>query len=398
MNNADDQDRHSATPFLLLCVISFAVFFGSYIRIPVLPLLAVTLGASPAQIGGINGSFMLTAALLSIPAGLLVDRTGHRFPIIAGITAMAISSFLVTQCRFPGQMAASYVLFGVGMAAFAPSMLSLVTNVIPSDRLYQTFALYTTTIFIAQTLGPAFGGYLAKELGFRQVFGVSGALLTVVILLALLFLPKGSSRHKTDLDSVLASSFVLLRSHRLIACLLATIGANFGFGVFLTFFPLYASQCNYNPGQIGLVFAAHALTNVIGRVPIGIISNRFDRRWMVSVGLICQAVALIAIGQLIQFSHMLVCAVAFGVGMVLIFTTVGALIVESVPAVQRGLAMGLYNSCIYLGMMSGSIVMGIALNRLGFPLCFAAAGFVSLASSVLFFLTMRKKLPSNSCP
>ena len=379
------------TPFLLLCLIGFAAFFSSYLRIPVMPLFAATLGAGPAEVGTINGAFMLTAGLLSIPAGLLADRTGRKLPIIAGVVATAASSLLVTQCHQPGQMAAAYILFGAGLAAFAPGMLSLVADVTPSDRLGQAYGWYTTAVYIAMTLGPASGGYLAKALGLRQVFAVSGSLLTAVALLALLVLPEGPPRHKTELHAVLSGSFALLHNRSLLACLVATAGSCIGFGVFLTFIPLYASLHGYDPAQVGLVFAAQAVTNVVGRVPIGSVADRIDRRRIVAAGLICLAVALTALGQVIQLAQLLGCAVVMGVGMALTFTTIGAMIADQIPALQRGLAMGMYNSCIYLGMMAGSTVMGIALKQIGYPLGFAAAGSVDLVALVLFFLMMRGK-------
>lgn len=379
------------TPFMLLCLIGFAAFFSSYLRIPVMPLFAATLGAGPAQVGTINGAFMLTAGLLSIPAGLLADRTGRKLPIIAGVAAIAASSLLVTQCHRPGEMAAAYILFGAGLAAFGPGMLSLVADVMPSDRLGQAYGWYTTATYVAMTLGPASGGYLANALGLRQVFAVSGGLLVAVTLLALLVLPEGPPRHKAELHAVLAGSFELLHNRPLIACLLATAGSCIGFGVFLTFLPLYASLHGYDPAQVGLVFAAQAVTNVVGRVPIGRIADRIDRRRIVTAGLICLAVALAALGQVAQLTYLLGCAVVMGVGMALTFTTIGAMIADQTPALQRGLAMGMYNSCIYLGMMCGSTVMGVALKRIGYPLGFAAAGSVNLVALVLFFLMMRER-------
>jgi DHA1 family multidrug resistance protein-like MFS transporter len=376
-------------PFILLCLIGFAAFFSSYLRIPVMPLLAAALGAGPAQVGAINGAFMLTAGLLSIPAGLLADRTGRKLPIVAGVIATAASSLLVTLCQQPGQMVAAYVLFGAGLAAFAPGMLSLVADVMPAQRLGQAYGWYTTAIYSAMTLGPATGGYLAKTLGLRQVFAVSGGLLVVVALLALLVLPKGPPRHRTDLQAALAGSIKLLRNRSLLACLLATAGSCISFGVFLTFLPLYATLHGYDPAQVGLVFAAQAVTNVLFRVPIGRLADRCDRSLLVAAGLVFLAIALAAMGQVVQLGPMLGCAVVMGVGMALTFTAIGALIAELIPAVQRGLAMGMYNSCIYLGLMTGATVMGLALKQIGYPVGFAAAGAVSLVALVLFFLMMR---------
>lgn len=386
-----NKQAHGYTPFILLCLIGFAAFFSSYLRIPVMPLLAAELGADPAQVGLINGAFMLTAGLLSIPAGLLADRTGRKLPIIAGVIATAVSSLLVTQCHQPGQMAAAYVLFGVGLAAFAPGMLSLVADVMPANKIGQAYGWYSTAIYIAMTVGPATGGYLAKVLGLRQVFAVSGGLLVAVAVLALLVLPQSPPRHKTDLHAVLAGSVELMRNHRLLGCLLATAGSCIGFGVFLTFLPLYATLQGFDPAQVGFVFAAQAITNVLFRIPIGRLADRMDRSRLVSAGLICLALSLAAMGQVIQLSHLMACSVILGVGMALTFTAIGALIAELVPAVQRGLAMGMYNSCIYLGMMSGSTVMGLALKQIGYPVGFAVAGSVSLVALVLFFLMMRGK-------
>ena len=387
-------NAQSLTPFLLLCLFGFAAFYCSYLRIPVLPLFAASLGAGPAEVGFINGAFMLTTGLLSIPAGLLADRTGRKVPIVAGLAATALSSLLIAQCRLPGQMALAYVLFGAGLAAFAPGMLSLVADVMPSNRLGQAYGWYTTAIYVAMTLGPASGGYLAKTWGLRQVFYLSGGLLTAIALLALLGLPKGAPRHKTELHAALAGSLELLRDRHLVACLVATAGSCIGFGVFLTFLPLYATRLGFDPAQVGLIFAAQAITNVVGRIPIGSLADRCDRRKLVTGGLVCLALALAALGQTQALGLLMGCAVIMGVGMALTFTSIGALIAELVPVLKRGLAMGMYNSCIYLGMMSGSTVMGMALKRMGYPVVFILAGSTALAVLALFLMMMRT--PSRS--
>jgi MFS family permease len=55
--------------------------------------------------------------------------------------------------------------------------------------------------------------------------------------------------------------------------------------------------------------------------------------------------------------HFVLFSILFGIGMSLAFTSAGALIAEVVPAESRGLAMGGYNTCIYLGMMLSSAIM-----------------------------------------
>lgn len=383
--------KNKIGPFLLLCLIGFATFFSSYLRIPVLPLFAASLGAGPAQVGLINGAFMLTAGLLSVPAGLLVDRFGRKRPVVTGIMATSISSLLITLCHTPGQMGFAYLLFGAGLAAFAPGMLSLVADTMPADKLGQAYGWYTTAIYIAMTLGPASGGYLAKTIGLRQVFLVSGSLLLMVMVAAGLTLPRTEPRRKTELHAALGGSLTLLHNRPLRACLVATIGSCVGFGLFLTFLPLYAAAHGLDPAKVGLLFAAQAITNVLGRVPIGVLGDRVDRRLLVAVGLCCMAVALAVLGQLEHLVPLVGCAVGMGVGMALTFTAIGALIAEKTPVIQRGLAMGMYNSCVYLGMMAGATTMGAALSRIGYPAGFAVGGGVVAFSIVLFLFLMHEK-------
>ncbi len=371
-------------PFFLLCLVGFCTLFSSYLRLPVLPLYAADLGAGPAAVGMINGAFMLSAGLLSIPAGLIADRTGRKLPIIFGVLANAVSALLITRCRLPQEMVGVYILFGIGLAAFSPAMLSLVADVTPAERLGRAYGWYTTALYLAMTLGPATGGLLANQLGLRAVFFVSAGLLCAVALLATCLLPTGPPRHQTDLHGLLAAGAPLLRERRFLACLLATVCSCIGFGVFLTFLPLYAAGLGFTPAAVGIVFAAQALTNVVGRIPIGRLADRVDRRRLVAVGLLCLAAALPALGQARGLLPLVACAILLGVGMALTYTAIGALIIDLVPQLQRGLAMGMYNSCIYLGMMAGATLMGLAIKGIGYPLGFALAGGIALVGLGVF--------------
>lgn len=380
-----------ATSFILLCFIGFIAFFSSYLRLPVMPLYATSLGAGPAEVGLINGAFMLTAGLLSIPAGMLTDRFGRKPAIVVGALAIALSSLIIPLCQQPMQMAGVYILFGIGLAAFAPAMLSLVADVVPAEKFGQAYSWYTTAGYFAMTIGPASGGFLAESIGMRAVFFISGGLSIAVTLITLIMLPKGGARHRSDLQTILASSFDLLRNRFLQACLIATVGSCIGYGVFQTFLPLSAVSNGLNLSQVGIVFAAQALANVVCRIPIGIIADRTDRRWIVAVGLLFLALALAALGQSTHLTQMILCAVVVGIGMALIYTAIGALIAEQVPALQRGLAMGMYHSCVFLGMMSGATVMGLALKRISFPLGYAVSGGMALVSLLWFILLFRKR-------
>lgn len=377
--------------FLLLCLVGFLTFFCSYMRIPVLPLFAVSLGAGPAQVGLINGVFMLTTGVLSIPGGLLADRFGRRQLAVGGILAAAVSSLLVAHCSTPSQVAAVYVLFGIALAAFVPSMLSQVADALPPERLGQAYGWYTTAVYAAITLGPASGGLFGKAVGLRQVFFLSGGMLLCVALFAGCILPQSELKARPSPRAVLGESFRLLGNRCLLAGLVASLGSAFGFGIFVSFLPLHAAAYGLDPAQVGFVFAAQALTNVFGRVPVGMALDRIPLPRIIAAGLFCFAFGLSAIGTADSVVSLSAWTVMLGGGMALTYTGVGALVAKAVPPVQRGLAMGMYNSSVYLGMMAGSTSLGPFVATYGYGRGFVIGGVLALVTARIFLQTVPKE-------
>ena len=236
------KERSYGTLLLICCSVSFFCFFGSYLRIPVLPLYAASLGAGTVEVGIINACFLLTAGLLSIPLGILSDRLGRRSLILAGLAVLSGSSFLLWFSTTPLQMMGIYLLFGVGLAAFAPTMMSYVADFTPATHLGRAYGWYTMAIYSAMTLGPAVGGFLGHALGLKNVFLVAGGIIILMAGVVLPFLPLLAAHpHEGDERPALsAQARELLANRGYLASLLATLGSCFGFGVFIAFFPLFA--------------------------------------------------------------------------------------------------------------------------------------------------------------
>jgi len=376
--------RSFAPALLACCAVSFACFFGSYLRLPVVPLFAAEIGASTAQVGAINAAFMLMAGMLAIPSGLLSDRIGRRAVILGGLLIIAGSSFLLYLSTSPGEMIGVYLLFGIGLAAFSPSMMSYVADIAPRTHLGRAYGMYTIASNVAMMLGPASGGLLGKMLGLRAVFLVSGGLTLAMVFVTAAFLPVIAKAQgpKLALRPALGE---FRRNRRLRACLLVTFGACFGFGVFMTFLPLHIAALGMDAGHVGLVFAAQALANALSRIPFGRLSDRItDRGTLVTSGLAGLAAALALAGLCTSLPALLGCAALLGVSMGVAFTALAALIADVVPHELRGMALGGYNSCIYLGMMTSAASMGALISRFGFAPGFLVAGAVTIATTLVF--------------
>lgn len=395
----ESREHRAGKLLVIACTISFVCFFGSYMRIPIVPLFATSLGADAAQVGLINSAFMLMAGALSIPSGLVSDRLGRRFPLLGGLLLLAASSFLLYWSKSPLQMAGIYLLFGIGLSAFSPTLMSYVADVTPPEVLGQAYGWYTMALYGGMTLGPAAGGFLGTALGLRPVFLVAGGLIFAMFFVALIFLPAPSTAQARDTvrPAILPALAGLMGNRRLMACLVATLGTCFGFGMFVTFMPLYIRSQGMHSGHVGFVFAAQALANAISRLPSGKLSDRVaDRSILVTGGLAVFALALAAFGLCRSVVPLMGAAAVMGVSMGVAFTAVCALIADVVPREQRGLAMGCYNTSVYAGMMVCAASMGPVIQQRGFQTGFFLNGAVGVATLLLFTTLYRRPAPASA--
>lgn len=376
-------------------LIAFCCFFASYMRMPTVPLLAADLGADPVQVGLINGAFMLIAALLSIPSGRISDRFGRRLPLLGGLLVLAATSTLLFWCATLWQMAACYLCFGLGLSTFSPALMAHVGDVTRAESRGEAFGRYTMAMYAGMTLGPAAGGILAKALGLRTVFPLAGGLLFAMFLVALLFhpMPARGPRQGASTPALLPALRDLMTNRQLIACLAADLGCCVGYGMFVTFMPLYLVDLGMDALQVGLVFAAAALANTLSRLPAGKQCDRvLDRALLVTWGLALFALAL-ALFALCRSAGSFICAAALmGLGMGLAFTVICAMIADAVPRDTRGLAVGCYNTCIYAGMLLGSVGMGPLVRAFGFRTGFFLNGALGLLVLLLFKQLQRRCL------
>lgn len=394
------RNKSAARLLLIACTISFVCFFGSYMRIPIVPLFAISLGADTVQVGMINGAFMLMAGVLSIPAGLISDRFGRRLPLLGSLLLLAGSSFLLYWCSTPLQLAGIYLLFGVGLSAFSPPLMSYVADVTPPEKLGQAYGWYTMSLYGGMTIGPAAGGLIGTALGLRPVFLVAGGLILAMFFVALIFLNNHSSDQQGDATccAVIPSLKSLMGNRRFVACLVATIGGCFGYGMFVTFMPLYIRSLGMNSGHVGLVFAAQALANALTRLPTGKMCDRVaDRSVLVSGGLAGFAIALALFGLCHSVVSLMAAAALMGISMGVAFTVICAMIADVVPREMRGLAMGCYSTCVYAGMMLSALCMGVVIKSEGFSIGFFLSGTAGVIVLILFRVLYRRHNRTVEC-
>ena len=384
------------TLLFICCGLAFASYLASYMRIPVVPLFATSLGAGTLEVGLINSAFLLMMALLSLPLGVLSYRLGRKPLVTWGLLISLITSLMLYFSQTPGQLIGIYLLFGLGLAAVGPTLMSYVADISPATHLGRSYGWYTMAIYSGMSVGPALGGLIAQRWGFRPLFLMAAAFTAVIVWLAFFFLPELKAQERTPSNPKISlRKEEIFHNRPLLGCWLVTLGGCFGQGMFVTFFPLHAHNQGLGVGEIGMVFAVQAAVNALSRFPVGGLSDLAgNRRNLAALGFIAFGAAIAALGLARTLLHFVLVGLALGVTMGLAFTPLGALIAETVPPQSRGLAMGGYNTCIYLGMMLSSAFMGGVLGIIGFVQSFFLTGLLTMVTTGLFYLLLRDFQPA----
>ena len=381
----------------ICCGIVLGCYFGTYMRFPVVPLFAQSLGADTTQVGLINGAFLLAAGALSLPLGLVAARLGMKRLSLAGLLMLAASSFLLAVSSTPHHLIWIYLFSGAGLAAFGPTTMSYVAGISPPTHLGRAYGRYTTALYVGMSLGPAAGGFSAEAWGFPIVFILSGLSIFLVFWVMFFFLPRARQVMSADYRRLpLGRDVVREFSHNLplLGSWLATGAGCFSLGLFITYLPLHAHARGLTYSQIGLIFAIQGFVNAVSRLPFGSWGDRARHRsYLVVAGLLGIAASLAAYGfsrSPLQFD---LAAVAMGISMGLAFTSVAAFSIETVRPEFRGLAMGGYNSSLYLGMMVSSAGLGPVIGRLGYQNGFLLTALITLLLTGASFLLMKGFTP-----
>lgn len=265
--------RMSADTVGLAAAISMIAVVGTAIGL-IVPLLSFGLSGMGASAGlvGLNGAVGAVAAIVAAPlTPALARRFGMRGAslLALGLGAAAVAGFFLLQ-TVPAWFALRFPLNVALTILFVISEFWIVSAA-PDDRRGLVMGIYATVLSIGFALGPA---VLAAT-------GAAGVLpyLAGVALFAIAALPVVLVSDGAAPKLGVPSSLSLLQVMR--AAPSATL-AGLMFGAVETgtmaFMPLYGLTVGLGVVGAAALLSAVGLGNVLIQIPLGLVSDRMDRR------------------------------------------------------------------------------------------------------------------------
>ncbi|HET9679835.1 MAG TPA: MFS transporter [Gammaproteobacteria bacterium] len=172
---------------LLAGVLSIRML-GIFMVLPVLALYAGGLpGATPLLAGLAVGIYGVSQAVLQIPLGALSDRIGRKPVILLGLLIFAAGSALAAMADGIGLVIAGRALQGAG--AISATVIALVADLTPEQRRTRAMAFVGISIGASFSLALIIGPLLASWLGVAGLFWLAAGLALCAISGLLAFIP-----------------------------------------------------------------------------------------------------------------------------------------------------------------------------------------------------------------
>jgi len=178
----------------LLALTSVGAFMwpldGSIVNVA-LPVMGPQLHLSFTAAVWVSAAFLLTTAVLLIPAGRLADQRGLVRFYLLGIAVFTVASLLCAVSMNGPWLIGSRVLQGVGAALIGATSPAIVTSVFPPNERGRALGINVMAVYIGLTVGGPLGGFIADSIGWRWIFLINLPIGILVLVWGWSMLPRG---------------------------------------------------------------------------------------------------------------------------------------------------------------------------------------------------------------
>jgi MFS family permease len=355
---------------------------GDQVSVIALPLVAVlALDASAADMGYLGAAALGPHLLLSLPAGLWLDRVARRRRVMvaADIARAALLGSVplayVLDALSLGHLYAVAFLAGCLAVLFDLSYSTVFVSITPRAQYVEGNALVNGSRSFSFVGGPSLGGFLV------QIFGAPFALVAdaASYLVSAAFLgrvgaaepPVETREDETTRERVLEGMRFIARHEILRPGLAATATINLFNFMFAALFVLYATrELGIEPATLGLVLGSGAVGGILGAVLAARVGRALGLGRAFALGSLLFPAPLVLV-PLASGSKPAVLAFLFaaeflsGFGVMILDISFGAIMLGLIPHRLRARATGAFRFVNYgvrpLGSLAGG-ALGAALG------------------------------------
>lgn len=377
--------RSLTTPIYLPTLL-FAAGQGAII--PVIALLALELGATPAVAGLIVACRGLGTLLFDIPAGAIVSRVGDKRSMLAAGGLTAVSALFISLGMPLWAFALIVALMGAAWSWWTIARLTFATEASPTSHRGRVMSMIGGINRIGWLAGYLLGGLAIATFGLVGPFLVLVALsIAAVAALAPVDPTRVASDHRKRERSSLTAVF---RDHRrsLATAGLVVVALQILRSSREALIPLWGDHIGVGAGLISLIFAASAAIEILMFYPVGGVMDRRGRKWtaipcltLFSIGIALIPLTSTALG-LVAVALLLGVANGLGAGLNM---TLGS---DLSPGAGRSEFLGMWRTAGDIGTAGGPLLVALVTAVATLGAAAVVVGGIGLAGAAVLSLAV----------
>ena len=345
--------------------------FGDQVSSIAMPLAAVLiLHAGAADMGYLSALEWLPSLLFALPAGVWVDRRGHRRAtmIAADLGRFAVMAS-IPVCYGLGVLSLGQ-LFAVAFCAgtlsilFSVSDATLFVSLVPADRYVEGNSLVYASRALSFVGGPSLGGLLVQLLSAPVAIAADAVSFLGSALLLHRIRPPEPPPVPRSRGSATAGARFIRGSGVVRASLLAVATINFFNLMFFALFILYATRAlHVRAGVLGLVLGAAAVGGVLGAALTGRLAAAIGvgRAFLAGCVLFTAPLLLVPLarGPLpVVLALLFLAEFGSGFGVMVMDISIGSIFAAVIPDELRSRVSGAFQAVNYGTRPVGGLVGG----------------------------------------
>jgi MFS family permease len=360
---------------------------GHEMATAILPLFIVTIGASPAALGIIEGASDGASTFAKVAGGRLADRIGVRHAVASLgylITGLATGSFALAQSWL--ELLLARTLGWMSRGVRGPCRDNLLVESVPRAKVGTAFGFHRFADTLGAILGPLAAMYLLHRVGFRGVFLVS--LIPGVLSGVTFFLVVRETGGAHQAPRVFRGwTAALPPSFRRFLIAIGVFGAgDFAHSMLvLRAADLMGSSARAMSTAVAL-YVVHNVAHALVDYPIGMLGDRYRRRPLLATAYAVNVIATIgfAIGAA-TVAPLAVLFILSGIVMAAQETLGSAAATDLLPDDVRGTGFGIMAGTNGVGDLVSSVVVGLLWSNVSAEVAFGYGAAMSAIGSVLLF-------------
>ena len=185
------------------------------------------------------------------------------------------------------------------------------------------------------------------------------------------------------------NAIAFFRQHeRLVAISISTVLVMAGQGVIGPVLPLFAREFGVGAATIGLTLSMFALARLILNVPLGLLSDRYGRRFLLVGGPIVTGVGMVGSGLAPSIEALLAWRFVAGAGSAMYMTGAMIYLTDISSPETRARFIGTNQGALLLGVSIGPGVGGLIAEFMGLRAPFIVVGVAAVGAAVYAFLRL----------